>query len=149
MISKLSSTVVYFYVHSTIHWYYRLIFGRSPKKMPAPRREVTRTQHIGRVLPPENDASGPQGDRSLCQWNPVNFRPQNILHYMGLKILFAKFKPDYTARTMNAEVYDNPVLDMYTDIRPTMLAEIVEHRASCLAFRFSGHFLAGQYITFS
>lgn len=78
-------------------------------------------------------------------WNAVNFRPQNILHDVGLKILFVSFELDYVARTMGAKVYDNHFLEMYANAPLEVLAEIVKRRASCLAPGDTDPFLAGRF----
>ena len=60
---------------------------------------------------------------------------------------------------MSAERCDEILLNLYGEARETLLAEIYEHRDSCLALGYKGPFLSGQvdlttvagaeYITFS
>ena len=98
-------------------------------------------------------------DRRFVAWSAVNFRPQNMMHDIGFKFFLGVWDPDYTSRTMSAERYDEILLNLYGEVRETLLAEIHEHRDSCLALGYKGPFLSGQvdlttvagaeYITFS
>lgn len=90
------------------------------------------------MTPQDRKAADPRA----IMWNAVNLRPQKILHDVGLKIVFARFEPDHIARTMNAEVYDNCLLEMYADVRSKVFTKIAEHRAFCLALGYTGLFLA-------
>ena len=81
------------------------------------------------------------------------------MHDIGFKFFLGVWDPDYRSRTMRAERYDDILLNLYGEVRETLLAEIHEHRDSCLALGYKGSFLLGQvdlttvadaeYITFS
>ena len=81
------------------------------------------------------------------------------MHDIGFKFFLGVWDPDYTSRTMSAERYDEILLNLYGEVRKTLLAEIHKHRDSCLALGYKGPFLSRQvdlttvagaeYITFS
>ena len=81
------------------------------------------------------------------------------MHDIGFKFFLGVWDPDYTSRTMSAERYDEILLNLYGEVREPLLAEIHEHRDSCLALGYKGPFLSGlvdlttvtgaEYITFS
>ena len=98
-------------------------------------------------------------DRRFIALSAVNFLPQNMMHDIGFKFFLGVWDPDYTSRTMSTETYDNILLNLYGEVRETLLAEIHEHRDSCLAFGYEGPLISEQvdlttvagaeYITFS
>ena len=45
---------------------------------------------------------------------------------------------------MSTEGYDVILLNLYGEVRETLLAEIHDHRDSCLALGYKGPFLSGQ-----
>ena len=67
-----------------------------------------------------------------------------MMHDIGFKFFLGVWDPDYTSRTMSAERYDEILLNLYGEVRETLLAEIHEHRDSCLALGNKGPFLSGQ-----
>ena len=72
-------------------------------------------------------------DPRFVAWSAVNFRPQNMMHDIDFKFFLGVWDPDYTSRTMSAERYDEILLNLYGEVRETLLAEIHEHRD--LSFR--------------
>ena len=83
-------------------------------------------------------------DRRFVMWSAINFWPQNILQDVGFKLFIGTFEPDYISRAMSAEVFDGHLPRLYADLRKRVLAEIGEHRKSCLALGYTGPFLSGQ-----
>ena len=81
------------------------------------------------------------------------------MHDIGFTFFLGAWDPDYTSRTMSTERYDDILLNLYGEVRETLLAKIHEYRDSCLALGYKGPFLSGQvdlttgagaeYITFS
>ena len=55
------------------------------------------------------------------------------MHGIGFKFFLGVWDSDYTSRTMSAERYDEILLNLYGEVRETLLAEIHEPRDSCLA----------------
>ena len=83
-------------------------------------------------------------NRCFVAWRAVNIRPQNMMHDIGFKFFLGIWDPDYTPRTMSAERCHDILLNLYGEVRETLLAEIHEHRDSCLALGYKRPTLSGQ-----
>ena len=111
------------------------------------------------TYPTLTDAAREKADRLFVLWSAVNFRSENMANDVGFKLFVGNLAPDYVARVMSRETFKDHLLSLYVEVKEEVLAEMKEHRESCLTMGYGGPFLGGQldlttiskeeYITFS
>ena len=111
------------------------------------------------TYPALSETGRKKANRRFVLWGTVNFRPENMLHNVGFKIFVGNLAPDYVARVMIPETFKDHLMTLYVEVRDKVMAEIEEHRQSCLKVGYQGPFRGGQlglttianeeYITFS